>query len=187
MTHSFFTQLPNITSWNISLHTFFFREWPVNGTWAPLTVQDLLLLFKANHLLQYSCVVWVWPWFFPAVSSSIPLLWLLYNFGLGYSYDCESTVERKHVRCYDCVYHFLYGCSVPFTESCLSVFYKMFIYYPQLTKTFCTPSGINKCIEQPPRHFLPLQCSLPGLTDISQTSQQDHPGISRCLPLVSDP
>lgn len=36
-------------------------------------------------------------------------------------------------------------------------------------------------------HFLPLQCSLPGLTDISQTSQQDHPGISCCLPLVSDP
>lgn len=79
-----------------------------------------------------------------------PLRWLLYNFGLGYSYDCESTVERRRVRCYDCVYHFLYGCSVPYTESCLSVFYKMFIYYPQLTKPFCTPSGFSKCIEQPP-------------------------------------
>lgn len=99
--------------------------------------------FKASHLLQYSCVVWVWPWFFPAVSSSIPLLWLLYNFGLGYSFACESTVERRHVRCYDCVYHFIYGCSVPYTESCLSVFYKMFIYYPQLTKPFCIPSGIS--------------------------------------------
>lgn len=113
-----------------------------------------------------------------------PPLWLLDYFGLSSSYDCGSIVHRRHARYHDCIDNFLPSCCFLHRKPSTDFLQNVHVLSPNC-KAVCVPN-LGRRIGRLQCQFLPLHCTLPGLTDITQDFPAWPPANSHCLSLVSD-